>query len=471
MDKRPLSDRQRDWLESELDHWHAAGLVTPEQQAGILGLYETPREVSRRKQSRGVFVLQSIAMGLVALAMLLLIGFNWEYLPGGLRIAVVLGAMLIAHATGYWLRWSRQKPLAGEIATFLGCFLYGCGIWQIGQVFHINSNNADGAWVWAIGILPFALFLESALLHALLVAVLAIWVGAEILGFASSQWWGWWRVRSGCYTLPLLAAPGILWCYRRNHIKTLAMYLPLLAWWLILLPIAWSRGDYNPVYFIGTVAALFLAIAEAHHVGNSMSIPFRLYGALVTMGLLFLLSFIDLQRELLRHDGDWNMLEGIALLVFGLGLIAGLTRWGASHAEDSPVFLIRLGQRFWLPAGLVGLYGGLSLWNILWGAVGSDYGWRSQLDLWSLPILIPCLITNIATVAMAVWLMRVGLREDRGGPFFGGVVLFLAWAIARYVDLFGGVGGMLGAALMFFLCGAGLFVLARYWSHRKESPE
>ncbi len=271
MDKRPLPDRQRDWLQTELEHWHAEGLVTPEQQAGILSLYETPREVSQRKQSRGVFVLQSIAMCLVALAILLIVGFNWESLPGGLRIAVVLGAMLAAHATGVWLRWTRQKPLAGEIATFLGCFLYGCGIWQIGQVFHISSENADGVWVWALGILPFALLLESALLHAFLVAVLATWVGVEMLGMGSSQWWGWWRIPSGCYTLPLMAAPGILWSYRRNATKTLAMYLPLVAWWLILLPIAWSRNDIHPVYFVGAVAALFLAIAEAHRVGNPMS--------------------------------------------------------------------------------------------------------------------------------------------------------------------------------------------------------
>ena len=471
MDKRPLPDRQRDWLQTELEHWHAEGLLTPEQQVGILGLYETPREVSRRKQSRGVFVLQSIAMSLVALAILLIIGFNWESLPGGLRIAVVLGAMLAAHATGVWLRWTRQKPLAGEIATFLGCFLYGCGIWQIGQVFHISSDNADGVWLWAIGILPFALLLESALLHGFLVAVLAIWVGTEILGMGSSRWWGWWRIPSGCYTLPLLVAPGILWTYRRNATKTLSMYLPLVAWWLILLPLSWSLGDLNPVSFIGAVAALFLAIAEAHRVGNPMSIPFRFYGAVFTVGLLFLLSFADLQRELIGRSGDWSVWEGMALMVIGWGLIAGLTRWGASHPEDSPVFLIRLYQRYWLPAGLVGLYGGLSLWYLLWRYFGSDNGTQSYLTSWSLPILIPFLITNIATVAMAVWLMRVGLREDRGRPFFGGVLLFLAWAIARYCDLFGGVGGMLGASLMFFLCGAGLFGLARYWSHRKESPE
>jgi uncharacterized membrane protein len=471
MDKRPLPDRQRDWLQTELDHWIEEGLITPEQRAGIVGQYESKGDVSRKKQSRGVFVLQAIAMSLVALAMLLLIGFNWESLPGGLRIAVVLGAMLAAHATGVWLRWTRQKPLAGEIATFLGCFLYGCGIWQIGQVFHISSDNADGAWVWAIGILPFALLLESSLLHAFLVAVLAIWVGAEILGFGSSQWWGWWRVPSGCYTLPLLTAPGILWSYRRNATKTLAMYLPLVAWWLILLPISWSQGEFNPIYFVGVMAALFLAVAEAHRVGNPLSIPFRFYGAIVTVGFLFLLSFADLQRELLGRSGEWYLFPGIALLVVGLGVIAGLARWGAPHAEDSPAFLVRCGQRYWLPAGLIVLYTGLSLWSLLWGYAGSDYQVRSSLMIWDLTILIPCLVTNIATVAMAVWLMRVGLREDRSGPFFGGVVLFLAWAFARYVDLFGGVGGMLGAALMFFLCGAGLFGLARFWSQRKGSSE
>jgi hypothetical protein len=37
------------------------------------------------------------------------------------------------------------------------------------------------------------------------------------------------------------------------------------------------------------------------------------------------------------------------------------------------------------------------------------------------------------------------------------------------VDLFAGVGGMLGAAVMFLLCGVGLLVVARFWLHRKET--
>ena len=39
---------------------------------------------------------------------------------------------------------------------------------------------------------------------------------------------------------------------------------------------------------------------------------------------------------------------------------------------------------------------------------------------------------------------------DRGRLFAAGVFVFLLWAVFRYIDLFAGVGGMLGASLMFF---------------------
>jgi hypothetical protein len=81
---------------------------------------------------------------------------------------------------------------------------------------------------------------------------------------------------------------------------------------------------------------------------------------------------------------------------------------------------------------------------------------------------LPTVLVNIAMVAGAFWLMQIGLREHRGRPFGAGVLYFLLWAILRYVDLFGDFGGMLGAALMFFLCGGALFAVARYWQGRKE---
>jgi hypothetical protein len=71
-------------------------------------------------------------------------------------------------------------------------------------------------------------------------------------------------------------------------------------------------------------------------------------------------------------------------------------------------------------------------------------------------------------VGFALWLMRVGLREERGQLFAAGIIYFLLWTIFRYIDLFGQYGGILGAALMFFLCGGALFGVARFWGRRKE---
>jgi hypothetical protein len=71
-------------------------------------------------------------------------------------------------------------------------------------------------------------------------------------------------------------------------------------------------------------------------------------------------------------------------------------------------------------------------------------------------------------VALAFWRMRFGLREDRGRDFSLGVAYFLLWLVLRYVDLFGQYGGMLGAALVFFLCGLALAGVAWFWGQRRE---
>ncbi|MBI5394903.1 MAG: GDYXXLXY domain-containing protein, partial [Verrucomicrobia bacterium] len=116
----------------------------------------------------------------------------------------------------------------------------------------------------------------------------------------------------------------------------------------------------------------------------------------------------------------------------------------------------------WLPVGLSLAVAFAGVW-----AAGHDFG-DTKRDINWIP---PTVAANVAMLALALWLMNVGLRDDRGRPFAFGVIYFLAWTICRYVDLFGERGGMLGAALMFFLCGAALFGLAKFWGRRKASRQ
>ena len=90
---------------------------------------------------------------------------------------------------------------------------------------------------------------------------------------------------------------------------------------------------------------------------------------------------------------------------------------------------------------LLALMAFLAIWNSNVTPAGPRY-YYSGIDRWTPAVLLPTLLTNIALIALAIHLIRVGLNEDRGRPFTFGVLLFLLWAVLRYVDLFAGVGGM-----------------------------
>jgi hypothetical protein len=445
MSKRAITAKQRAWLLDELSLWRRDAIVTEQQAQRIANLYEGAGEMAERGRSRAVFVLMAASATLVGLAALLLIGYNWDQLSRLTKLAIVLGVIALTHAAGFYLRYRRNAPALSENVFFLGCLFYGAGIWLVAQVFHINAHYPNGVWWWVLGVLPFALCLETRLLHALLVGLLGLWAGMEVLNFGHLGGWlfgRWDFLPNGAYSLPLLALPGMVWAYRKQSVQTLSLYVPLLAWWTVLQVFAWQLGS-NPFYFVGSVGALLLVVAESHAAGSRFSIPYRYYGSLLVGGVLVPLSFYELNQHLV---GEWASRVGPPTLLAVLGLAVVL----AVHRT------VPRGQA--IPLGLALLMAVLPLLTA--GCRGSSCADAAAL--------LPTILVNVAMVAGAFWLMQVGLQEDRGRPFGAGVLYFLLWAVLRYVDLFGDFGGMLGAALMFFMCGGALFAVARYWQGRKE---
>ena len=445
MSKRAITTTQRAWLLEELSLWRRDSIVTDQQAQRITDLYEGAGELAERGRSRAVSVLMAAAATLVGLAALLLIGYNWDALPRSTKLVMVLGTVALTHAAGFTLRYKQNALARSETVFFLGCLFYGAGIWLIAQVFHLDAHYPDGVWWWAVGVLPFALFLETRLLHALLVGLLGLWAGMEVLNFGHLGAWlfgRWDFLPNGAYSLPLLALPGILWAYRKQSVKTLSLYVPLLAWWTVLQIFAWKLGS-NPFYFVGGVGALLLVVAECHAAGSRFAVPYRYYGSLLVGGVLVPLSFYDLNKHLV---GEWASGFGppalLALLALAFVLVIHRT----------------VPRRQAIPLGLALLMALLPLMSA--GCSNSSCADAAAL--------LPTVLVNVAMVAGAFWLMQVGLQEDRGRPFAAGVLFFLLWAVMRYVDLFGDFGGMLGAALMFFMCGGALFAVGRYWQGRKE---
>jgi uncharacterized membrane protein len=452
---RVITRSQRDWLEAEIAGWRALGLVSAEQMESLLGLYETKEAFAARQQSRGLLTLLAVAATFIGLGVLLLIGYNWDQMPSSLKVTAIFGAVIGSHALGFRLRYQTGWRRLSEVFFFLGCLFFGSAMWLLAQIFQISSSNYDALWWWALGSLPFALLLDTILLHLLVAALLSLWVGFEVLSL-DRLFWG---VPDGAYSLPLLVSPGLLWSYRKGSAVGVGIYVPVLTWWLVLLPIAWKL-EVNPTYFIGAVGSLMLLVAAMHHPRSEMAIPFRFYGVAIVGATLLPLGFFQFNKGVMNGpdthaiSGVEQMLMILVVAAMTLTLAYFLQRSTAGDetvAERSFVDSLReIAGRQAIPCGLLGLFAFLALWIPVTG------------DPW-----VPTIAANAAMIGLAFWLIRLGLAEDRGRPFGAGVAYLLLWAVLRYIDLFGAFGGMLGAALIFLLCGAALFGVAFYWRNRK----
>lgn len=454
---RDISSLQRAWLTRQLDEWQSQEIVSTDQASQILKLYVSDSELAERRSSVALRTLMGLAGFLVGLGVLLLVGYNWQAMPTGLKLLIVFAALIGTHVVAYVLRFKQQKMLLSESMYLIACLLYGAGIFLVAQIFHLNAHYPDGVWWWALGVLPFAICLNSIALHVLLVSLLAIWCGMELIGFGDIGWWffGRWRfLPNGAYTLPLLALPGFVWTYRRNSALLVGLYAGLVAWWVILQPFGWGI-DEQSIYLVGLVGGLMLVIAECHTAGSAFAVAYRLPGVFLSGFVLLLLSFYELSEEIVRANFQIGGLlfamltAGVAFAIFN---VASVLQPERSEELASLVEQLRqFAQRQWLPVGIVALMLVLMCWHAAGGGP-----------------LLPTVLANVALVSLSIWLMRTGLVEDRGQPFTVGVVCFLLWAVVRYVDLFGDAGGMLGASMMFFLCGAALFGVALYWRRRGE---
>ena len=457
MDKREISNRRRTWLEREIEVWRDESLLSPEQGTQILSLYKTSADLAARNRNLALFTLMGMAAFLVGLAVLLLVGYNWAAISSPLKIAIIFAAILGAHAVGFHLRYGKNARMLSEVAFFLGCLFFGAGLFLVARIFHLDVYYPSVVWWWAIGVLAFAICLNSLLIHLLLAGLLAIWCGMEIIGFGDLGVWffrHWNILPNGAYTLPLLAAPGFLWAYKRKSLPTVWLYVVLLAWWVVLQPFAW-QAKTEAVFFIGAVGGLLLVIAESHKIDSQLAIPYRVCGIVLSAGVLVPLSFYRFCNEVLRHGSSSIGLpmQTVAIIVLSVAVI-GLSALARSRDIDGKRRLVEevdsLVSRAALPLVLVLTMAFLSLWTTI-----TDDS------------LLPVILANITMVGLSIWLLWIGLRNDSGLPFTTGVFYFLLWTVLRYVDLFGDFGGMPGAALMFSLCGALLFGVAVYWRRRK----
>jgi hypothetical protein len=166
--------------------------------------------------------------------------------------------------------------------------------------------------------------------------------------------------------LPLLVLPGLLWAYRKRSAMAIAIYAPVLAWWAILQPVAW-HWDVNVTYFVGLAGALLLLIAEMHRVGSRLATPYRLYGVLITGGVLITLSYADMNVLLLHHSpATTSYIASLVIVLIGAAAMAGvvvLQQRDTLVSSQRVIPFAAILRRQWLPLTIVLLMAWLCFWH------------------------------------------------------------------------------------------------------------
>jgi uncharacterized membrane protein len=436
------------WLMKELDVWLAEGTISPEQAEALRRRYAARESAGL---PWGLILFGGLGAVVLGLGVILLFAYNWHEMGKELKLAVVFGALLLAHGAGLALRRRDAWLPFAEAMHLLGTMMFGAGIWLVAQIYHISSHYPNAFLVWAIGTLLLAWILPS-ISHGLLAAVLlTIWGCCEGFGFNVPQ-----------PLAPLLALAGCGWLAWRERSPVLLIFSAVAV--TVTTQVAMPGELRDSFWYSNLFGLSLLLLALAPLTRGDEKFPaattiFRWLGLLLFLGTLYLFSFHDLTRNVIRNGHDWE--GGILPLVAALAapllalLAAGLALRNAARQRESgsPETLLSL----WLPA--VWMFGVLVMGG--YAAAGSF-----SENLTESVGLAASTIANLLFLAIVLRMMWRGVTATRAGLATAGALAFGLLVFGRYFDLFT---GLVSRGLMFIVVGLVLFLVAlRYYQVKKR---
>jgi len=165
VEKRRLSKGNFEFLEQELGYWADRQVLSTEQVGQITAGYEVKATLNF---IRVILLLGSLLIGLGILSF---IASNWQEMSKLLKFALILVSFLGFNLASY--RLYPTYPKVARSFIYIGIFIYGAGIFLIGQMFNFGGHFSSAFMFWALGVLPMGVLLRDKIIllfaHALLV--------------------------------------------------------------------------------------------------------------------------------------------------------------------------------------------------------------------------------------------------------------------------------------------------------------
>lgn len=166
-------------LNREIDRWLEDGLISAEQAEAIKSRY---RDTStRERRARVVKALGAVGASVVGIGVILFFAANWDAIPRGARLVLLVGALVGSYAGGYYLREVRERSRGvGHALILLGAILFGAGLFLVGQMYHVQAHDPLGFLVWSVAAFATAVIVRSAPVATLAILAFGAWIAHEL---------------------------------------------------------------------------------------------------------------------------------------------------------------------------------------------------------------------------------------------------------------------------------------------------
>lgn len=141
-------------------------MISSEKTAEILANYDV------KVRFHFVRVLLFIGAILVGVGVLSFIAGNWAAMSNSLKLTLLILGVGLFYLSGWFLKTT--YPKTSKSMFVIGLFIYGAGIFLVGQMFHYESGYQNAFLAWIVGAIPLAIYLKDrwvALLSILLTIV------------------------------------------------------------------------------------------------------------------------------------------------------------------------------------------------------------------------------------------------------------------------------------------------------------